>query len=277
MALQQKQEQAIQRIASRTGQDPPNARHVLGLLFGLVLFVTCGSPGEGRSPQGTSAPSHSAAYSILWNGLPAGKAKLQCRRTDHEVLMQLQGETLAVLNTVYPIKISADSRLRADGAHPLQYKEETREGTKKKKTELLIFASDQNTVSVFKNGKLRRILQAPLGTVDPLGAVYRFLSASEDAFRASAMLVTDGKRVFEVRMTSVGREPVRTPWGKRDAEMWQASVRVLAGKPHALEQSSLHAWTLYGNPAVLVKATVRLPYGEFSIQIQESEAHVGAD
>lgn len=182
-----------------------------------------------------------------------------------------------MLNTMYPIKISADSRLFADGTHPLQYQKKTREGPKKKKTQQLIFAPDHNTVHVFKNGTLRRTLQVPPGTVDPLGAVFRFLSAAEDASRANAMLVTDGKRVFEVRMTSLGQDPVRTPWGKGDAEVWRGSVRVLTGKPHALEQSSLQVWTLHGSPTVLVKATVRLPYGEFSVQIQESEVHAGTD
>lgn len=177
-----------------------------------------------------------------------------------------------MLNTVYPLKLNADSRLRADGAHPLQYQEKTQEGPKKNKTEQLIFAPEQNAVNVFKNGRLRRTLEVPQGTVDPLGAVYRFLSASSDAVRTHAMTVTDGKRVFEVRVTPAGKEPVQTPWGTRTAELWQASLRVIAGKPHALEQSTLHAWTLQGRPAILVKATVRLPYGEFSTQIQESKA-----
>ncbi|ROQ92365.1 uncharacterized protein DUF3108 [Desulfosoma caldarium] len=244
----------------------------MGLLLSLALFVTCGSPSEAHPPQEPSAPCLHATYSISWNGLPVGKAKLKCRRFGQEVLVQLQGRSVAALNAVYPLKLKVDSRLRADGTQPLQYQEKTQEGRKKNKTKQIVFAPEQNAVKVFKNGRLRRTLEVPQGTVDPLGAVYRFLSASFDAMQTRGITVTDGKRVFELHMTPLGEESVQTPWGARTAELWQASARVLAGKPHALEQVTLHAWTLSSRPATLVKATVRFRFGAFSAQIEKSEA-----
>ncbi len=216
-----------------------------------------------------AAPCPSLAYTIFWTGMPAGKAQLQCHQSDQEVVVQLKAETHAVLNAVYPLRIDAKSRLLADGTVPLEYQEYTREGRKNTKTATFVFAPEQNMVNVFKNGRLRRALQVPAGTMDPLGGAYRFLYDFRENGKPNVLRVTDGRRIFEISLTFTGYEAVKTPWGNHDAEVWRASVRVLTGKPHPLEASSIRLWTLTGSPSIVIKMTVGLPYGEFSTQLDE--------
>lgn len=237
----------------------------------FVLLATCNGMAEVYSKQNTqgAVKCPSLNYSIFWNGMPAGKAQLQCHQSDEEVLVHLKGETHAVLDALYRLRITAKSRLLADGAVPLEYQENTREGRKNTKTTTFVFAPEQNIVNVFKNGRLRRTLQVPAGTMDPLGGAYRFLYHFRENGKPNFLRVTDGRRIFEISFTFKGNEAVKTPWGNHDTEVWQASVRVLTGKPHALEKSSIRLWTLTGSPSIVVKMTVALPYGEFSTQLAE--------
>ncbi len=199
--------------------------------------------------------------------MPAGKVTLRVARAGDEALVMLAGRTESLMDAVYPMKIDAESRLLAESLGALRYWEETRAGRAKPNTELLIFGEKNAGVEVFKNGRHRRTMPVPAGTVDPLGGVYRFLGAAQ---RPSSLSITDGKRVFEVRMIPAGREDVATPAGNQTAEFWDVKVKVVSGKPHVLEKSSARIWTAVDHPTVLLKATVALPYGVISTQIAEA-------
>lgn len=207
-------------------------------------------------------------YHILWNGVPAGKACLEFATLGDQHLVLLKGETDVIFKAVYPMKIVAESRLLSEGAVPLQYQEKTQEGRKKEKTERLLFATNGDTVDVFKNGKFRRTLLVSPGTMDPLGGLYRFLGAATRGPASHLMRITDGTRVFEVRMIPAERQTMETPLGTKAAQEWRATIQVISGKPHPLEKSTLRVWTLEDTPAILLKAHVKLPYGEFSTFLQ---------
>lgn len=196
--------------------------------------------------------------------MPAGKVTLRVARTQGEAVVMLAGRTESLMDAVFPMEIDAESRLVAESLEALRYREKTREGRAKEKTELLIFGENKAGVEVFKNGRHRRTLPVPAGTVDPLGGVFRFLEVPE---RLSSLYITDGRRVFEVRMSPAGREDVATPSGNQTAMVWDVVVKVISGKPHVLEKSSARIWTAVDRPVVLLKATVALPYGVFSTRI----------
>jgi len=173
------------------------------------------------------------------------------------------------MDAVYPVTFEAESTLGAESLAAKRYREKTREGRAKEKTELLIFGQDKIpgedkiAVDVFKNGRLRRRLPVPSGTLDPLGALYRFLG---DSGNRKLLLVTDGRRVFEVRMIRGRREEVAMPSGPRSVQVWDGAVKVISGKPHVLEKASIRVWTPADDPFTIWKASVALPYGVFWTQ-----------
>ena len=184
-------------------------------------------------------------------------------------MVTLTGRTDALMDAVYPVTFEAESTLVADSLAAKRYREITREGRAKEKTELLLFGQDKTAgedkiaVEVFKNGRLRRTLSVPSETQDPLGAVFRFL---RDSVNRKPLLVTDGRRVFEVRMIPRGREEVVTSSGRRSVQVCDAAVKVISGKPHVLEKASIRVWMPVKDPFTIWKASVALPYGVFSTQ-----------
>ncbi len=269
VTLKKEKKRAVDPVKSRCGQHKPNRGHGALLLLGLAVLILAGFP-EAASTAKTppfDAFSRTLSYNIFWNGVPAGKATLQVARSGDEARVTLAGRTEALLNAVYPLKINAESRLLAESLAALRYEEKTREGRAKEKTELLVFGGAKGTVDVFKNGRHRRTLNVPAGTVDPLGGVYRFL---ETAQRQRPLHITDGRRVFEVLLSPARHEEVSTPTGARSAQVWDVAMKVVSGKPHVLEKSSARVWTLEDQPSVLLKAVVTLPYGVFSTQIADA-------
>lgn len=232
----------------------------------MKAWTESGSPSDG--------PCRSLSYSIFWNGVPAGKADVHCARSEGRTVVTLTGRTEALMDAFYPVTFDAESLLVADGLAAQRYREKTREGRGKEKTELLVFGDVKTagqegtiTVDVFKNGRLRRTLHVPQGTLDPLGAVHRFLGASENQ---GPFFVTDGRRVFEVRTIPGRREELATPLGRRSVQLWNVAVTVVMGKPHVLERAAVQVWTLADNPSAIWKATVALPYGRFSTQMADA-------
>jgi len=269
MPLHDVENRTIKNVKRCCRQEKSAGRHgVLLLWIGLFVLVGGRDDVQAVGVTGAAVPCPSVSYHILWNGVPAGKAVLQCVRTADRCLVQLEGETHAFLSSVYPMKIKAESRVLADGTASVEYREKIREGRKKEKTELLLFDRDPDKVEVFKNGKFRRTLHVLPETMDPLGGLYRFLGNFQRAPASCLIRVTDGRRVFEVQMKPLEREEIRTPLGTRPAQVWRAEVRVVSGKPHVLEKSPMHVWMSEGTSAVLLKAEATLPYGDFSALIQ---------
>uniref|UniRef100_A0A832A283 DUF3108 domain-containing protein n=1 Tax=Desulfacinum infernum TaxID=35837 RepID=A0A832A283_9BACT len=240
----------------------------------LVLLMGPSESALAESASASPGPCRSLLYSIFWNGMPAGKAVLRCALSDDRAVVTLTGRTEALMDAVYPVTFEAESLLAADSLAARRYREKTREGRAKDKTELLVFGQDKIAgedkiaVDVFKNGRLRRTLPVPLGTLDPLGALYRFLG---DSGNRNPFLVTDGRRVFEVHMMPGRREEVATPSGRRSVQVWDAAVKVISGKPHVLEKASIRVWTSADDPFTMWKAAVALPYGVFSTQKVDEE------
>lgn len=267
--MEKEKKHAVDPVKSRCSQHKSNHGHGPVLLLGLAVLILAGFPEPASTAKAPpfDAPPRSLSYSIFWNGVPAGKATLRVARSGIETRVTLIGRTDALMDAVYPVKIDAESWLVADPPAPQRYREKTREGRAEEKTELLVFGADKATVDVFKNGRHRRTLHVPPGTMDPLGAVCRFLEGSEQPHR---LHITDGTRVFEVRLIPARGEELSTPMGRQSARVWDVAVTVISGKRHVLERSSVRVWTAAGDPSVLLKAVVTLPYGVFSTQIAEA-------
>lgn len=272
MALEKEKKRAVDPVKGRCGQHKPSCGHG-GILLILVLLILANAPAA--APAETASASDATplhfSYSIFWNGVPAGKATLQVARVGDEALVTLAGRTEALMDALYPLNIRAESRLLVENLAAVRYEEKTREGRAAEKTELMVFGGAKGTVDVFKNGRHRRTLNVPAGTVDPLGGVYRFLETKE---RQRPLHITDGRRVFEVRLSPARHEEISTPTGTQSAQVWDVAMKVVSGRPHVLEKSSARVWTLTGRPSVLLKAVVTLPYGVFSTQIAEAGQRV---
>ncbi|WFS61976.1 DUF3108 domain-containing protein [Pseudodesulfovibrio thermohalotolerans] len=237
-----------------------------------VLFLAVPARGtEDSSPP--FGPGERLYYDIHWTVIRAGKAELICR-DDTEMdgvparYFYAKARTLGWVDNFYKVRDTMEAWTDMGVNHALRYKKDQREGSYRKKVDL-IFNKRTNQSYRYTKGKLQHTLDQPEDVFDPMSILFAFRKhALYEGMRFDAN-VSDGKVSVVGKAFVEGREKVETGIGEVDAYRVRLDVRHLSGVFKKSDDAELYVWFSADDRRIPVKVRSKVVVGSFYMTLRE--------
>ena len=174
-------------------------------------------PGDGTVPAALEpfGPGETLEYRIQWGIIPAGRGEISVQETARGAgvyRIVTKARSNAFVDTFYRVRNRIETLLDLRRDCSLGYKKIQHEGHHNRNVDLL-FDQDRGRATLVKNGEVKGTLRLPGPVHDPLSAIF-YLRTVRDWSKEPELDVTDGKRIYHVRIRILGRETLRTPMGR---------------------------------------------------------------
>jgi hypothetical protein len=212
-------------------------------------------------------------YTIRWGLITAGSAKLTVQpptlyREQPALQFTMTASTAPWIDKLFKVRDRVDSYVSPDLSQNLFYHQSQHEGHYSRELEVA-FDWTTRRVQATINGEKREWLPVPVGTVDPLSALYVLRSRPLAMYQTIELSVTDGKKCVAGQGIVLKPETIKTPAGSFDTYLIEPELKDLAGVFKKSPNAKVQIWVTRDPRHLVVKVASKVIVGHFTAELTE--------
>lgn len=187
------------------------------------------------------------AYTVSWNGIPAGSVELELTRKDNNYQIRASAKTAKGIDLFYKLRYESETVLAADTLKPRRSYSVVRTNAKEKSTRLE-FLPDGEILSTRENhrGKVKTIQFDPDNfTLDPYSAGFLALSQEWEVGQSRKFDLFSGKSRYLIEFSAVEQTVVAVNGEKRSAIVIIPEVKSLTKTGKDADENKMRQTRIY--------------------------------
>lgn len=212
-------------------------------------------------------PGERLTYVLKWGKIPAGEAVLEVmpvNTLDGEDVyhFSMRVETNSFVDVFYKVRDKMEGFTNLDVTHSMLYKAKQREGGYKR--DMLVNFDWDKQQAQYSNGKRAKDpIEIPIGTFDPLSALYYTRLVPPQESVEIIRPVTDGRKAVNGVVKVVKKQTIKVPAGKFETFLVEPSTEGIGGVFKKSKKAKIQLWMSADERRIPVKIKSKVAVGSF--------------
>lgn len=218
-------------------------------------------------------PGETLRYEVSWGSIPVARvhlAVMPLTDLDGEPAFHfvLRAQTYPIVDLLYPVSGRMDAYTNRSVTRTLRLEKDMREG-RSRKTYRVDFDWNAAVARYKKEGRKRRELRLPEGTLDLVSILYHARSLPLEPGMAISRPLNSGRRQLLARAKVMRRETVAVAGRQWPAFLIKPDVRKAGGVFKKSKNAELYLWISTDQHKIPLKMISRVRVGYFSVELAE--------